>query len=96
MKKKIDLELSKPYGTNPNICVYTELEFGRDIIKPGDKIKFKNLRGNFTFHKWVHNSELDVTWIDCMDNKTGEFRSFYIERLKGVVRAKKSIRKKLT
>lgn len=78
-----------------DISTYTELEFGKDIIKPGDKIKIKNARGYFIFLKWAHNSHLDVTWVDCMNPETGEFRSFYIDSLKGVYRAKKSIRKKL-
>ena len=93
-RKKAKIE-SLPFGHNPKISVYYELEFGKDVIKPGDKIRFKNLRGIYIFHKWVHNSELDITWIDCMDTKTAEFKSFYIEKLKGVHRAKKSIRKKL-
>ena len=87
--------MSKPFEYNDSINVYYELEFGRDVIKPGDKIKFKHSQGLYVFYKWVHNSQLDVTWIDCMDMKTYEFKSFYMEKLKGVHRAKKSIRKKL-
>ena len=87
--------ITEPFSYNDSINVYYELEFGRDVIKPGDKIRFKNSHGYFVFHKWVHNSQLDVTWIDCMDTKTFEFKSFYMDRLKGVHRAKKSIRKKL-
>jgi hypothetical protein len=83
-----------PYGHNDKISVYYELAFLNDVIKPGDTIKFKNVRGQFTFLKFVHNSELDVSWIDCMDGKTKEFRSFYIEKLKTVVRPKRSRRKK--
>jgi len=94
VKNKREKVLRLPYN-NPDIVVYTELEFGKDIIKPGDKIKIKNARGYFIFHKWVHNTHLDVTWIDCMNPNTGEFRSFYMDNLKGVHRAKKSIRKKL-
>jgi len=95
MKKNALKMQTVPFQHNPNITCYYELEFGRDVIKPGDKIRFKNNRGYYVFHKWVHNSELDVTWIDCMDMKSYEFKSFYIEQLKGVHRAKKSIRKKL-
>lgn len=84
-----------PFWYNENIHVYYELEFGKDLIKPGDKIKIKNVRGQFLFIKWVHNSQKDVTWIDCRDMKTHEERSFYIENLKGVVRPKKSRRKKV-
>ena len=83
-----------PYSINPNIHVYYELEFLKDVIKPGDRITFKGVRGEFTFLHMAHNSELDVTWIDCRNPATGEHRSFYVDRLKGLVRAKKSRRKK--
>lgn len=93
-KRQSDV-LSEPYGHNENIFVYYELEFGKFVIKPGDTIKIKNTRGTFKFIKWVHNSAADVTWIDCMNNLDGQFRSFYMEQLKGVVVPKKSRRKKI-
>ena len=95
MARKKRSSQNLPYGHNEKIYVYYELEFGKDVIKPGDPIKIKNTRGKFKFLKLVHNSELDVTWIDCMDIKDGQFRSFYLETLKGVIRPKRSRRKKL-
>lgn len=96
MKKKKEREkVSLPAYSNTDIVVYDELEFGKDVIRQGDKIKIKNARGYFIFLKWAHNTHLDVTWVDCMNPDTGEFRSFYIDNIKGVYRAKKSIRKKL-
>jgi hypothetical protein len=95
MARKRYSETVKPYFHNENIHVFYELEFGKDVIKPGDPLKFKNTRGQFRFIKWVHNSDRDVTWIDCMDIKDGQFRSFYIQMLKGVVRPKRSRRKKV-
>ena len=92
-KKKTDKEYV-PYSMNENIHVYYELEFLKDVIKPGDKITFKGVRGQFTFILMAHNSEKDVTWIDCRNPATGEYRAFYVDRLKSVVRAKKSRRKK--
>ena len=80
--------ISIPYNHNENIHVFYTLNFGKDEIGPGTPLKFKNQRGTFKFIKWVHNQDLDVQWIDCMDNITGEFRSFYIERLKGIVKKK--------
>jgi len=90
-KKKIEYI---PYANNEDIHVFYEVEYLKDTIKPGDKIKFKNIRGPFTFIHMAHNSKLDVTWLDCRNNATGEYRSFYIEKLKGLVRDKKSRRKK--
>ena len=84
---------SKPFSHNENIHIYYSLEFGKDEIGPGTPLKFKNQRGVFKFIKWVHNQDLDVQWIDCMDITTGEFKSFYMERLKNIVK-KKSRRKK--
>lgn len=83
-----------PYRNNPNIHVYYEVNFLKDTIKPGDKITFKGIRGEFIFILMAHNSEKDVTWIDCRNPATGEYRAFYVEKLKGLVRAKKSRRKK--
>lgn len=94
-KKKSKYDAGPPYGHNDRITCYYELDFGKDVIKPGDKIRFKNARGFYVFKKWVHNFELDVQWIDVIDPSTSEYKSFYMERLKGVHRAKKSIRKKL-
>lgn len=92
-KKKINKEYI-PYSMNENIHVYYEIEFLKDTIKPGDTIRFKNVRGEFVFIMMAHNSEKDVTWIDCRNKKTGEYRSFYMDRLKSLVRDKKSRRKK--
>jgi hypothetical protein len=92
-KKKKNIEV-KPYFHNDNIVCFYELEFKRDVIKPGEKIKFKGERGIFTFHKWVHHKEKDVRWIDCMEVATGRFRSIPVENLKGISRPKRSRRKK--
>ena len=95
MARRKTLVVNDPYWYHEHVHVYYELEFNNDIIKPGDQIRIKNTRGTFTFVKWVHNSQKDVTWIDCRDNKTHEDRSFYIENLKMVIRPKKSRRKKI-
>lgn len=83
-----------PYSKNDDIHVYFEVEYLKDVIKPGDKIKIKNMRGHFLFICMAHNSKLDVTWIDCRNPATGEYRSFYIDRLRGLIREKRSRRKK--
>ena len=93
-KKKTEYD-KKPYNVNPDISVFNEIKYGKEVIKPGDLIKFKDVRGTFRFLQMAHNVKKDVTWVDCMHPITGEYRSFYIEKLKGLVRAKKSIRKKM-
>lgn len=93
-KKKASSEVLEPFWMFPHVHVYYELEHDKNTIKPGDKVKIKHVRGDFTFIKWVHNSNKDVTWIDCMDPKTGEFRSFHMHNLKGIVKPKRSRRKK--
>lgn len=95
MARKKKFEPNAPYWYHDYVHVYYELEFNKDLIKPGTKIKFKNMHGTFTFIKWVHNSKKDVTWIDCYSDKTREERSFYIENLKGIVKPKRSRRKKI-
>lgn len=83
-----------PYQVNPDISVQYELQFNNDLIKPGDKLKFKGVRGTFQFKWLAHNSKLDSTWIDCYDCNTRELRSFHLAKLKAVIRPKKSRRKK--
>lgn len=95
-RKKIPATDDRPqYKVNPDISVFYELKFGKDIIQPGDMLKFKDVRGSFRFIQLAHNAKLDVTWIDCYNPATGEYRSFYVDKLKGIVHAKKSIRKKM-
>lgn len=84
-----------PYAVNPEIFVTYELPFNTQIIKPGDKIRFRNMRGIFIFVRLAHNVRLDSTWIDCIDSKTRGTRSFHVGKLKSVVRPKRSYRKKV-
>lgn len=95
-RKKLSNSVERPaYAVNPDISVFYELKFGKDTIQPGDMLKFKDVRGSFRFIQLAHNARLDRTWIDCYDSITGEYRAFYVDRLKGIVHAKKSIRKKM-
>lgn len=94
-KRNESTEERTHYGVNQDISVFHELKFGKQIIKPGDMLKFKDVRGSFRFIQLAHNARLDKTWIDCYDSITGEYRAFYVDRLKGIVHAKKSIRKKM-
>lgn len=95
-RKNIPVSDERPhYKVNPDISVFYELKFGKDVIQPGDMLKFKDVRGSFRFVQLAHNVKLDVTWIDCYNPTTGEYRSFYVDKLKGIVHAKKSIRKKM-
>lgn len=82
------------YGLNDDICVQYELQFGKDLIKPGDKIKIKNMRSIYRFRCLANNVVLGTEWIDCMDINDGAFYSFRIEKIKGVVKAKRSRAKK--
>ena len=81
---------STPFSHNDQIHIRYEVIHGKDIIEPGDKILFKNTRGKFVFVKLVENVELDVQWIDCIDEKTLMFRSFYASKLKNKVKPRKT------
>jgi len=83
-----------PYGANPEIFVDYQLEFKGDIIKPGDKIKFRHIRGIFIFVRIAHNVRLDSTWIDCLDQNSKVTRSFHVGKLKQIVRPKRSYKKR--
>lgn len=78
-----------------HIVSYYELPFENDVLKPGDKVKIKNVRGTFIFLKMVHNEHLNVQWIDCRNVVTGEFKSFYVHSIKKIIRPKKSRMKKI-
>lgn len=93
-KNGIPMEI-EPYAVNPEIFVTYELPFNTQIIKPGDKIKFRHIRGIFVFVRVAHNVRFDSTWIDCIDMKTRGTRSFHVAKLKTVVRPKRSYRKKI-
>ena len=95
IKKNASKSEKKPYYYNENISVFYEMKYGNEEIKPGDLIRFKSIKGTFKFLQLVHNSSKDVSWIDCMDKVSGEYRSFYVDKFKGMTRAKKSIRKKI-
>lgn len=92
--KSEDQHSRRPYYFNDSISVFYEMKFGNELINPGDSIRFKNEKGTFKFLQLVHNSQKDVTWIDCYLPSHGTYHSFYVDRLKGPIRAKKSIRKK--
>lgn len=82
------------YVAHPHIVVQYELEFKKDVIRPGNQIKIKNLRSTFRFRCLAHNIKLDTTWIDCMDVNTGEWRSFRPEQIRNLVKPKRSYRKR--
>lgn len=96
MTKRNKVVIDKPEysGSKSEIVVYYELPFASDIIKPGDKIKIKNTRGMFIFNRLVHNISLNVQWVDCLDPKTGMYRSFYTNKINSVVRPKRSRKKR--
>lgn len=75
-------------------AVQYEIEFNGDLIKPGTIVKLKNMRGTFKWRCLVNNVETGAEWFDCIDCETGEHRSFRVEKLKGVVKPKKSRRRK--
>lgn len=92
-KRKKQSSISTAYS-DKDIFEYYELEFGKDVIKPGTIIKIKGTRGTFRYRKHAHNSRLDVTWVDVVHNQRYSYHSFYIDQIRGIVKPKKSRRKK--
>ena len=84
-----------PYQNNPNVYVSYELPFGKDIIKPGDKIKVKFDRDIYTFLRLAHHIKNDNTWVDCISVKKGSWHSIRVENIQRVLRPKRSRRKKI-
>lgn len=77
---------------NPNWDISYEYQLGKDILKPGMKIKIKKEHGEFIFQRVVHHKEKDVMWVDCY-SKSG-YRAFYVDRVKCVVKPKRKYVKK--
>ena len=94
-RKNQSVSDKKPYSLHEEISVFYEMKFGNQTINPQDFIKIANEKGNFKFIQLVHNSAKDVTWIDCYQPQTGMYRSFYVDRLRGIFRSKRNTRKKL-
>ena len=84
----------EPYGGNPNIVVKWELPFGKDLIVPGDKIRFKNDRDIYIFQRVCSHLKTENVWIDCLSEKNKSYNSLSIDKLKSVIRPKRSYKKK--
>lgn len=83
-----------PYRHNENVYVVYELQFGKDMILPGDKIKIKFDRDTYRFMRLAHHIANDNTWIDCISLKKGSWHSFSIDRIQRKVKPKRSRVKK--
>jgi hypothetical protein len=82
------------YRNSEKVIPQFEFTCGKDVVKPGQLIRIKGIQGTFRFRCLATNIEQDVTWIDCIENKTGHFRAFYMDQFKGIVKPKKSRRRK--
>ncbi|AXH67278.1 hypothetical protein SEA_WOFFORD_96 [Streptomyces phage Wofford] len=85
---------SGAYGGTPHIVPAFEFEFEGETIYPKALIKFKNTRGTFKFRCVATNIHTGKTWIDCINADTGEWKSFYVEKLKGPVKPRKTRRRR--
>jgi hypothetical protein len=90
VKRQVSVSDKLPYhAASVQVDVFNEYNLSGDVIKPGDKIRIKQTRGEFTFRMVAHNTVTDSMWVDCYESKTGFFRSFPVEMIKCVVRPKK-------
>ncbi len=92
-RRKAKQPKETPPYLNEHIHVEYELPFARDVIKTGDIVRIKSDRGRYRFVRVATNRKKGVTWIDCHDVVSGDFRSFYVEKIK-LVERKKSRRRK--
>ena len=94
-KRKPSKVKIKPYFHNESIVVWYEMQHNKDTILPNELIAFKNTRGKFRFIKFVQNNETGLSWIDCIDDKTLNYRSFYADRLRGKIKPRQPRRRKV-
>lgn len=84
-----------PYQNNDNVVVQYELQFGKDLIQPGDRVKIKFDRDVYQFVRLAHHIKHDNTWIDCMSVSRGSWHSFRLERIQRKIKPKRSRVKKV-
>lgn len=85
-KKKVEMTY------NPNWTIWYEYQLGKDILVPGTPVKIKYERGVYKFEKYVINSKTRTEWIDVTGPEG--YRSFYTEQIKGVVKPKRTRKKR--
>lgn len=74
---------STPYGDPPEGTEWLfEATLNNRKVTTGTRLKFRGERGEFRFIKYVKR-EQSPDWIDVFD-KNGQFRAFYVDRLKTV------------
>lgn len=95
MNKRNKSAPTKPFPYHDGMVIHMQWTVGNDEIVPGDKILFKNTRGKFTFVKVVENIPKGVTWVDCIEDKTHTFRSFYADKLKAKVKPRRQRKPKI-
>lgn len=83
------------YDNHPDIVVKYEYQHGKDLILPGAKIRIKNQRGTYKFRCWARNTDLEVEWIDCMEEINGAWCSYRPDKLKGLVKPKRPRKRKV-
>lgn len=93
-EKNPDAWWQQAYSGIPHIIASYEFELDGDAILPKSLIKFKNTRGSFKFRCVATNTRTGKTWIDCINADTGEWKSFYVEKLKGLVKPRRPIKRR--
>jgi hypothetical protein len=82
------------YQDVENLSVLYEIRVGEDTVTPGSPLKIKNRRGSYKFRCLVHNSKLDVSWVDVICMTNGSWISIRPEQIKCLVKPKRSRRRK--
>jgi hypothetical protein len=88
-KRKNNVDDRPPYWMNPDIHLVHELQYKKELIKPGIHLKIKNQYSTFTFLRLVINAATGKEWIDVVDDKNGSRRSFTTDKIMGIARGKR-------
>ena len=54
---------------------------GEHTLELDSEFKLRGSSKKYKFIRAAKNIRLRVEWIDCMDMETGEFRSFYPDKI---------------
>lgn len=93
-KKNENAWFENAYADVEHMSVIYEIMVGADTVTPGSPLRIKNRRGTYKFRCLVHNTQLDVSWVDVICMTSGSWISIRPEQIKCVAKPKRSRRRK--
>lgn len=81
-----------PRFDSDKVAVTCEFMFGKEVVRPGNLLKMKHVYGPVLYQCLVTDMDKDITYAWCQHN--GQWRTFDVRHIKGIVVSKRSFNKK--